>query len=296
MASRFPTISSTEDSNSDSFLDISVLENKDSKHQKISFENVNPNQQADSTSIEEWEFLPSRYVPNSKALQQNTSSKLATLTNSKPSFSLKSKLRKRMTLPKLMNPKRSAPGSSFSTYDIVDPFEAPSTELVEQELTQCLLHESVVIDECPSDNEDDVMANSMHQCPLPAKRRGSVGESFLARSNVKWQRAVNSLKLTVEDDQQICGVWLLSEINHWDNESERIVMLLEDSVLIAKYVALSLAHNISITITVIFPEQVLTKLTCFFNHVFTNLKRFITNTIVMIGKSGKILPRFDPVS
>ena len=233
MATRFPSNnSSLEDSNSESFLDISVVGNK---HQKVSFENVSPNHPADPTPIEEWEFIPTGFVPNSKTLIQDTSSKIATLPKDKSNtFFRKPNLRKRLTLSKLMNPKRSAPETSFSTYDIVDPYEAPSTELVEQELTQCLLHESVLIDECPSDNEDDVIANSVDQYTLSSKRRDSVGECFLARSNVKWQRAVNSLKRTVEDDQQICGVWLLSEINHWDNESERIVMLLEDSLLIAK--------------------------------------------------------------
>ena len=232
MASRFP---SNDESNSDSFLDISILENKTSKHGEVSRENFNPNQQATSHTIEDWEFIPSEFVPTSKSLvQHDTSSKLATLPNSKPKFFRKPNLRKRVSLPKLLKPKRSAPDIAFKTYDIVDPFEAPSTELVEQELTQCLIHESVVIDECPSDQEDELLANSVDQYTLSAKRRGSVGESFLARSNVKWQRAVNSLKLSVEDDQQIYGVWLLSEISHWDNESERIVMLLDDSILIAK--------------------------------------------------------------
>ncbi|KAI6648478.1 Tumor protein p63-regulated gene 1-like protein isoform 2 [Oopsacas minuta] len=235
-------ISISENSSLD-FFDISMLDDEIqcsilAEDQCFSNENDCPNQQVLAQANEEWEFIPTELVPPSQVLvKQNSLSKLATLPLVKNDFlsSLKPKLPKRIPLPKLLTSKcsSSVPESSFNAYDVVDRFEAPSTEEVEQELAQCLLHESVVIDGSLTDQKHQLMTQSL-QYSHPSIRKGS-SDSFLARSDVKWQTAVNTLIKSVEDDQEVHGVWLLSEINHWDNESERIVMLLNDSLLIAKY-------------------------------------------------------------
>lgn len=231
MASRFPKDSF---SLSDDFFDVSIREDDSipSEDNFFSNENDNPNQKATIPSTEEWEFIPTELVPSpGVVVKQNSSSRLATLPATKKDI-LSSLKRKRISLPKLLTHKRPAHPVSFNTYDIVDRGEAPTTEEVEVELTQCLLHESVVIDECVVDQEGDV--TQPMQYTHPARRRGSTGDLFLARSDVKWQTALNTLVKSVEDDQEVCGVWLLSEIDHWDSESERLVMLLNDSILIAK--------------------------------------------------------------
>ena len=231
MASRFPK---GNFSTSDDFFDVSICEDDliPLEDQFFSNENDDPNQKATIPFTEEWEFIPTELVPSPRVIvKQNSSSRLATLPSTKKDI-LSSLKRKRISLPKILTHKRPAPPVSFNTYDIVDPGEAPTTAEVELELTQCLLHESVIIDECVVDQEEDV--TKPMQYTHPSKRRGSTGDLFLARSDVKWQTALNTLVKSVEDDQEVCGVWLLSEINHWDNESERIVMLLNDSILIAK--------------------------------------------------------------
>ena len=232
MASRFPK---GNFSMSDDFFDVSIREDDfiPMEDQFFSNENDNPNQKATVPSTEEWEFIPTELVPSSRVIfKQNSSSRLATLPSTKKDILSSLKRKRIISLPKLLNHKRPVPSVSFSTYDIVDRGEAPTTAEVELELTQCLLHESVVIDECVVDQEGE-MTKPM-QYTHPAKRRGSTGDLFLARSDVKWQTALSTLVKSVEDDQEVYGVWLLSEINHWDNESERIVMLLNDSILIAK--------------------------------------------------------------
>lgn len=38
-----------------------------------------------------------------------------------------------------------------------------------------------------------------------------------------------------EIDGKLLSSWLLTEVDHWDNESERVIFLCEDSILISRY-------------------------------------------------------------
>lgn len=41
--------------------------------------------------------------------------------------------------------------------------------------------------------------------------------------------------ITEEDDGRLLGVWLLTEIDHWDNEKERVAVVTEHSLILVKF-------------------------------------------------------------
>lgn len=63
-------------------------------------------------------------------------------------------------------------------------------------------------------------------------------QKFFSYKESAFDRAVANCKAEhykEEIDGRITGSWLLSQIDHWDNEREKVVMLTENSLLIYKY-------------------------------------------------------------
>ena len=47
--------------------------------------------------------------------------------------------------------------------------------------------------------------------------------------------ACQNQALSQEEDGSVLGVWLLTEIDHWDNEKERVVVVAEHSIVLVKF-------------------------------------------------------------
>ncbi|XP_072036329.1 tumor protein p63-regulated gene 1-like protein [Amphiura filiformis] len=65
-----------------------------------------------------------------------------------------------------------------------------------------------------------------------------IQEGFYASKCGRLEEAVNECKKAVIEepvDGQVHGVWLLTEVDHWDNEKERVVIVTENCLLIVKY-------------------------------------------------------------
>lgn len=65
---------------------------------------------------------------------------------------------------------------------------------------------------------------------------------FVARPGALDQ-AIEDLKthVTVREGETVLSFWLLAEVDHWNNEKERVVMITEKSLLICKYDFIMLA-------------------------------------------------------
>ncbi|XP_013401590.1 tumor protein p63-regulated gene 1-like protein [Lingula anatina] len=63
-------------------------------------------------------------------------------------------------------------------------------------------------------------------------------KSYFCYRDGSFENAVEACKESVvseELDGQLRGAWLLTEIDHWDAEKEKMVLLTENSLLIVKY-------------------------------------------------------------
>ncbi|KAK7081079.1 Tumor protein p63-regulated protein 1-like [Halocaridina rubra] len=91
------------------------------------------------------------------------------------------------------------------------------------------------------------------QPPIGRPRRASwhaetgvengIGEFFSVRVGALEQAVEECRQLTeIETDGAIKGAWLLTEINHWDIEKERVVILCELSLMVVKYDFIALRY------------------------------------------------------
>lgn len=135
--------------------------------------------------------------------------------------------------------KKSAQRTDFAESDfyLLDRREIPSSELIDYDSPISLMEESVIIDNALADDnmDEELFQRSVENCQK--KRVTSQKQlKFAALDETCWMRAVSHIECYVEADEEILGMWLLSEIDHWDSESERIVFILTNSILSARFV------------------------------------------------------------
>ncbi|XP_064642923.1 tumor protein p63-regulated gene 1-like protein [Lineus longissimus] len=64
-----------------------------------------------------------------------------------------------------------------------------------------------------------------------------VAKGFFSKKDGYFEKAVDVAKELLRNDLDgdVKGAWLLSEIDHWDNEKEKIIILNDNSVVVIKY-------------------------------------------------------------
>ncbi|XP_022090109.1 tumor protein p63-regulated gene 1-like protein [Acanthaster planci] len=81
-------------------------------------------------------------------------------------------------------------------------------------------------------------ANFVRGRPKSAPLSPVVQDGFYASKMGRLESAVlECKKATIKDDMdgEVHGVWLLTEIDHWDNEKERLIIVTSNSLLLVKY-------------------------------------------------------------